>query len=478
MPNNEWGDFQTPLELAQQVVELMHGAPWSRVLEPTCGTGTFLDAAQALASDEYIGIEVNEEYANESKRIHPRIIIANIFDFDLTKDLNWKTSGPLLVIGNPPWVTNADLTCYGSINIPEKVNLRDLSGFDAMTGASNFDIAEYIWLKLVMELINEEPVIALLCKTHVARNVLTYCHELRIPIQRAELRRFDAKKWFGVGVDACLFVLDVGGSDPLSECAVYESMEAVAPDRYLGFANDQLVADIEAYELSRFADAKCALEWRQGIKHDAARVMQLNVENGQLINGLGQIVDVEEDWVYPLMKATDVFRGRPPQRRVIVTQRRLSDDTGLLRNEAPELWRYLCTHGDILDRRRSSIYRGRPRFAMFGVGEYTFAPWKIMISGLHKEPVFRVVGPHDGRPVLGDDTTYFLPLESKEEADAVSTLLRSETATYLLEALTFPDSKRPVTKKLLQRIDLVALAGGYGDENLVKMLQRLSASTR
>ena len=193
------------------------------------------------------------------------------------------------------------------------------------------------------------------------------------------------------------------------------------------------------------ADGACHLEWRLGIKHDAAAVME--------VTG----ADVEPEYLYPLLKSADLARGTGPSRWMVVPQRALGDDTAALAARAPRLWRYLHRHAAALDGRRSSIYRDRPRFAVFGVGPYAFAPWKVAVSGLHKTAEFRVVGPVDGRPVVFDDTCYFLPFDSAHEAHTVGALLRSRPARDLLDALMFRDAKRPVTKRLLQRLDLRAL---------------------
>ena len=56
-----------------------------------------------------------------------------------------------------------------------------------MTGASNFDIAEAIWVKLLNELAGEDATIALLCKTSVARRVLEHAHRSRLPVSAVEL---------------------------------------------------------------------------------------------------------------------------------------------------------------------------------------------------------------------------------------------------------------------------------------------------
>jgi len=219
-----------------------------------------------------------------------------------------------------------------------------------------------------------------------------------------------------------------------------------------------LVADVDVHATSRKYDGSSPVEWRQGVKHDLAAVMELRTgERGNLHNAMGEVVEVEDDWVYPLLKGSDVNAGQDSERYVIVTQRSLADETRSLRYAAPRLWNYLQTHAEGFTARKSSIYRNRAAFSMFGIGPYTFAPWKVAVSGLHKAPGFRLVGPSEGRPVLFDDTSYFLPCESAAEAAIFLGALTSDAATLLLKSLLFADAKRPVTKKLLQRIDLDAI---------------------
>src|SRR5690606_10344198 len=124
---------------------------WPRVLEPTCGRGNFIAGLLRLSPppNEIQGIEIQDthiEYAQKIvERAHStRIVIkrANIFDIDLRGYVQWNTTGDLLVIGNPPWVTSAELGAIGSDNLPEKINMKGLRGIEALTGSSNFDIAE------------------------------------------------------------------------------------------------------------------------------------------------------------------------------------------------------------------------------------------------------------------------------------------------------------------------------------------------
>ena len=188
--------------------------------------------------------------------------------------------------------------------------------------------------------------------------------------------------------------------------------------------------------------------------------MELRYRNSGYVNGLDENVDIEDDYVFPLFKSADVARARlhEPTRYLLITQRKVGDDTRIIQRLAPRTWQYLQAHAQMLDARRSSIYTKQPRFAMFGVGQYTFAPWKVAISGLYKDPVFRVLPPYGGKPSVVDDTCYFVTCASDEEATCVASLLNSEPASQFYHALMFADAKRPITVDLLRRLDLAAVA--------------------
>jgi len=59
------------------------------------------------------------------------------------------------------------------------------------------------------------------------------------------------------------------------------------------------------------------------------------------------------------------------------------------------------------------------------------------------------------------------------DAAVAAALLRSEPVSDLLTALMFSDSKRPVTKKLLQRIDLAAVATAVSAPDLAAAASEL-----
>ena len=476
---HDFGDFPTPPALVAAVLASLNqgGERYARVFEPTCGRGHFLAGVLdgSCPPDEIRGVEIQPRYAEEARDVvgdRGRIIAADLFRLDLGRDLGWSGGGRLLVVGNPPWVTAAALGAAGGTERnpgPVRTNARGLRGLDALTGSSNFDLAEAIWLKLIRELAGERPTIALLCKASVARNLLRAIARDDLPVTAASFRRIDAARWFGAAVGAGLCRIEVGPGPRVAAAPVFATLDAATPAATWGVGADgSVVADLDAYRRGQFADGPGPIAWRQGVKHDAAAVVELIPVAGGWSNGLGEDVAVEADRIYPWFKATDLARGLTPEPRLsaVIAQRSLGDDPAGLAATAPRLWAYLQSHAARFGARKSSIYRGRPPFVLFGIGPYTFAPFKVAISGLHKAFRFRAIGPIGGRPPLVDDTCYFLPLPTAEAACTVAAALNGPEAGDLLRALTFADSKRPITQAVLKRVDIKALLARTDRANL------------
>lgn len=468
MKTRQFGDFQTPLDLTRKIVKILGpiGEQWSRVLEPTCGSGNFIRAILESESKprEIVGIEIQKRYMDElSKLSNPlvKIINGDFFQIDLMKDIAWKSSGALLIIGNPPWVTNSEIGSINGDNLPFKTNFKGLRGIDAITGHSNFDIAEYIWIKLLNEFSGSDATIALLCKKSVARNVLKYANQVMLPISDAELRPVDAKKYFGAAVSACLFSLKTCASTPSYRAGIFGSLEDTHTTANICFVKGKPVSDLNQYESVSFLDGSSPFEWRQGIKHDAASVLELDVRSEGWFNALGERVDVESEYVYPLLKGSDVqaYDGKKPiLRAVIIPQTEIGQNTRHLESVAPKLWTYLCNHHEIFSKRRSSIYKNKPPFSVFGLGSYSFSKFKVLVSGLHKKPVFIAVSLYESKPVFCDDTCYLLPCDSALQAAGIAAILNHPLARKFIRSITFIDAKRQITKSVLQRIDLIELA--------------------
>ncbi len=468
MQQIEFGDFQTPHSLAKEVIELISNkfSIPDIIIEPTCGLGNFIEEASSKWSNQsnYFGFEINDEYYKFTKEKFSNyknieINLQNFFTFDWDSFVSNFQDKQITIIGNPPWVNSATIGAIGGDNIPDKSNFQKLKGFDAKTGKSNFDIAEWIIIKLIESMKSSKGNLALLCKNATARKVLSYFWKQDKLIGESTLYNIDAKKYFNVCVDACLLVIDFSKNSNKDAC-VYSSL---IPDKELlyrfGFYNGQLVSNIDDYKKYADLDGFSNYQWRSGMKHDASKIMELTLKHNKLINGFGDIVDIEETYLYPLLKSSDIRNGRlVPRKFVIVTQKKVGEDTSTIKSIAPKTWKYLHQHSSKLDGRKSSIYKNRPPFSIFGIGEYSFSDWKIAISALYKNFIFQTIPPYQDKAMMLDDTCYFIPCNSKEEALYWTRLLNSSEIKKFLNSLVFMDAKRVITIDILKRIDMASLS--------------------
>lgn len=463
----EFGDFQTPFGLAKRVTNFIKGiipTP-SLVVEPTCGLGSFIKASMKEWGDKcyYYGFDINEKYIKELKFSIGKndklfLSINDFFSFDWAKFFKKKDSG-VLVVGNPPWVTSSALGLLNSKNLPKKSNFQRLGGFAAKTGKANFDIAEWMLIKLIESLQGCDACVAMLCKTATARKVLKHFWTTNIQVNDSSIHLIDAKQHFGVSVDACLFVTFINPKEGTKDAYIYKNLSFKNRIGHIGIYANELIANIDDFRKYRKVDGIDYYKWRSGIKHDAAKVMELKKDDKRFVNGFGEPVDIESEYIYPLLKSSDLGNNRLlPRKYVIVTQRTVGDETEPIKSNAPRTWAYLEQYSSILDARKSIIYQKRPRFSVFGIGDYSFAPWKVAISGLYKDIHFCTIGQHDSKPIMVDDTCYFIPCSSRDEALFISQQLNSKACLKFLKALIFFDAKRPINIDILRRIDLKKLS--------------------
>jgi len=471
----EYGDFQTNKDLANKVARYLAKRNISPeiVIEPTCGKGNFIIASLSnfKTIKKVLGIEIYKPYVWETKfnildfflsnpdSHKPEISIkhCSIFDFDF-KDISKQfPTEKLLIIGNPPWVTNSKLGSLNSSNLPKKSNFKNQNGLDAMTGKGNFDIAEYITLMLLDAFQSHNGYLALLVKNSVVKNIVFDQKNKKYKIGEIEKYCIDSKKEFNVSVEAALLYCQLNLT-PGIECNEFDFYSL---DKRLSFGwlNSKFVSNLSGYNETKEIDGVCPFEWRQGIKHDCSSIMELERANGHFINNQSDEIILEEDLVYGLLKSSDLKNTviKKTRKHTIVTQTRVGQETSYIQHLYPETYSYLKKNISNFQARKSSIYKGKPLFSIFGIGDYSFKPFKVAISALYKTYHFTLVLPQNEKPVMLDDTCYFIGFNKIEYAVYSMILLNSKTTENYLKSITFSDAKRVFTKDLLMRIDLLKL---------------------
>lgn len=489
----EYGDFQTNADLAQAVVVFLkkQNIDPKVIIEPTCGKGNFILAAlETFLNIQYvIGVEIYKPYTWEVKfsilRFYlenPRaskpvieIIHSNVFDFDFKEVASKFALDEVLIIGNPPWVTNSKLGSLESSNLPPKSNFKKHNGFDAITGKGNFDIGEFITLMMFDAFHQSNGNFAFLVKNAVIKNIVYDQKQRRYNVSNLQKLTIDSKKEFNVSVEAALLFCNLN-TQPQFTCAEFVFYQPNIPVNLFGWVDEKFVSNLDFYVNGRDIDGVCPFEWRQGIKHDLSSIMELEKVNGHFINGLQEEIILEEDLVFGLLKSSDLKRPVVDQTRkfTIVTQKKIGEDTGFIQKKYPNTYSYLTKNKPQFDLRKSSIYNNKPDFSIFGVGDYSFLPYKICISGLYKTFTFTLVLPQNTKPIMLDDTCYLLGFQDLEFATYTHILLNSDKSKKLLQAITFSDAKRTFTKDVLMRIDLYKLALQFSHTLIQQSLNSLN----
>lgn len=98
-PEKLRGGYYTPHDLATFLVRWIENASPSRVLEPSCGDGVFLDAlGQRKFSNPVLGFELDEVEAKKSKDRAASVGLSNV-DIRPSDFLGWALSrSPMLIL--------------------------------------------------------------------------------------------------------------------------------------------------------------------------------------------------------------------------------------------------------------------------------------------------------------------------------------------------------------------------------------------
>jgi hypothetical protein len=488
----EYGDFQTNKNLASQVVNyaLTKSNNFEFVLEPTCGKGNFLLASikQAKSLKKVVGVEIYQPYIWETKfsilsyflennkvpKPEIDIIHGNAFKFPYDELAKSTKHLKTLVIGNPPWVTNSELGSIESKNLPKKTNFKKHSGYEAMTGKGNFDIGENISLSMLSCFQNHDGIFAFLIKNSVVKNLIQEQKRNRFRISKSEKLNIDSKKEFNVSVNASLFLTHLNTTPDFicKEFDFYTNEHLTT----LGWVNDKFVYSVDDYDQSSIVDGKSIFTWRSGIKHDCSAVMELEQLNGHYTNALGEHVELEKNLIYGLLKSSDLKDQQTNTFRkvTIITQNRIGEETKYIKDKFPLTYRYLNSHKNKFENRKSSIYQDKPDFSIFGIGDYSFSKYKIAISGLYKSTHFTLVSPKNNKPIMLDDTCYFIGFDELIFAQIALYLVNSDLVQRFLKSIIFSDSKRSINKDTLMRIDFEKVFENSAYDDAKKHIKNLS----
>jgi len=205
---------------------------------------------------------------------------------------------------------------------------------------------------------------------------------------------------------------------------------------------------------------------------------------------------IEPDLLYPLLRGRDVQRWRAePSACILITH-----EPGMRLNAIPEekmqeiyphTWAYLKRFEDVLRERggwevKQAMKAGRPFYSMSEIGDYTFAPWKVVWREVSHTLDTAVAMPSDDKPAIADHTLITVECSSGPEAFYVSGLLNSAPSRmavqayivlhpdpHILDHIRIPkyDPADPVHRALAEASQEAHEAAAQGDEPRLREIE-------
>ncbi len=419
----KYGAVFTPLGWAQKIVEKHFFKEWlngATVLDPTAGSGVFIEAFISLArmndielNSENIsrlyGVELNEKYiARFFKKIK------SFYSVDFPKknfihgDILFQKREIVadFLVGNPPWVNFSDL----DERYKEKIkpffieyglvaNQKDL-----LLGNARTDISALIILKTLHNNLRKTGKAIFFLPLSLFQN----------DGANQEFRQYRVK-----GVDFCVEdIMDFNGEKIFEDILVRYGIANFQRDKKQTFPikyhilengiwnthkakplfnlTDPLnVIDSDEIEsrLNNFKKIVLAkhLQPRQGVNTCGANHVfffnsyKLTAGNKvELLNSSGEKLTVHSKFVFPLTVSSTLSKDKPvPEKLILIPHKANGKPIDYEELQAEEeMFLYLSKCKDILQNRKGVLINTWIKkgywWALLGIGEYSFKPYKIM----------------------------------------------------------------------------------------------------
>jgi hypothetical protein len=214
---------------------------------------------------------------------------------------------------------------------------------------------------------------------------------------------------------------------------------------------------------------ECAYRIRHGLKDDAKAVFSVDRE---------LLRELEPTHVYPYLRSKHVVKwGLFGHDRFLVPQRQAGEDNErVLAREAPATYDYLVRHRDRLEARGSSWFDAGPFYSLFGLGPYTWAPYKVVWCRLGFNPHFTVVSTVDDallgeKSVVPGDHCMFVACEDEREAHYLCALLNAAPYQRCLRDVA-GSTKASLSKSVVSSLSLPPWEATPGQERLATLSRR------
>ena len=405
------------------------------------------------------------------------------------------------LVGNPPWVPWERLSTLQKDRLREgpvdRLDLFEHRGAAARLGHANDDLSlPFVWSCLDRYLDDDGVAAFVLKRDHLRGPAGRLLRSGRVGGRHVSIDHVHdfsrVEPFDGVDADAALYVFRLGSADsaaperetvgddraeppcvetttghtvpttlwePTAERPAFGSLDRLAAthDRTETALTPVSAADPagpwQRVDADRSALGDCSYRIRHGLKDDAKAVF--SVDDALL-------AEIEPTHVYPYLRSKHVVKwGLFGHDRFLVPQRQAGEDNeATLERQTPRTYDYLRRHRERLDARGSSWFDSGPFYSLFGLGPYTWAPYKVVWCRLGFKPHFVVVSTVDDdelgrKTVVPGDHCMFVGCDDEDEAHYLCALLNAAPYQRTLRDLA-GDGKASLSKSVVSSLALPA----------------------
>jgi SAM-dependent methyltransferase len=524
------GEYYTPDWLAHFVLERLGYSGEGRLLDPSCGSGTFLALAYRLLKKQdrslnnIAGIDVNPLACLSAKAN----LLLSLDNWEAPLELPIYCADTLLnppdlgkfdfVVGNPPWVNWETLppeTRERSKALWLHYGLFTHRGFDSILGKGKKDLALLLTYAVMDKYLADDGKMAFILTQSVLKSsgAAEGFRRFNSPFQPQAVDDFSRVNLFsGAETRPIVLYLGKGKIEPIPY-TLWQSPQKNIPDdapasiidsfrqshfvaEPIGKAGSAwLTGQVDAIYALRKLRGKSTYDAHAGVFTGGANgvywLQVLGEENGLLrVRNMPDAAKIavpqvealiEPEFVFPFLRGRDVTRWQAiPTAHILVVQdpqKRMGYAENWLQAKYPYTYAYLSQFEGIL-RQRPTLKRyfkaDAPFYSMFDVGAYTFAPYRVLWHGFGRRTMAAaVVGSVEGKAIMSNQAMHpFIGLDDEDEAHYLAACLNSVPFDYAVISHTQSGGKSFAQAAILKQLYIPLFQANNGLHQELAKLSR------
>lgn len=489
------GEYYTPDWFANFVLKRLHINPHDTILDPTCGSGTFIILAyrhlRAIGISNPInqvaGIDVNPLACLSAKA--NLVLNLDTQDDDITLPIycdDVLLKPPKLgefdfIVGNPPWVnweTLPQAYRQATKHLWQKYQLFSHTGFETILGKSKKDLSLLLTYAVVDNYLKPLGQLAFIMTQSVLKTGGAAEAFRRFDFPKKQLKPHhvdDVSKlriFSGAETKPIVLYMKNSTQQPISyflwqapkkripntaELSITESFSHsnFVAEPISGIGSAWMTGKTQALKSIRkivgqsdykahagvYSGGANAVYWLEVLDEKDEMLLVRNIVDGAKRTVSQVEMWIEKEFVYPLLRGRDLQRWQAqPTAHILVVQNpetRQGYNINWLRQNFPATYDYLAQFEATL-RQRATYKRyfkeNIPFYTMFDVGIYTFCPYKVVWHGFGKRRMAAaVIGSVDNKAIMTNQAMHpFIGLHDVNEAHFLAACLNSAPFEFAL----------------------------------------------